>query len=241
MGHLNEIHNAEGYKVISGFGNIFVCDDTIEANKTIIFPDGWNNDTNLSFKVIFKYGHNCADDQTHMTLNSIPIVVNQYGTLIPLPIHEMDDSGTIKYKSLQPNTILEMYYTNDYDGNNNPAFVVIGNPIVLSSADYTYYADGYMGEWVPDWDNQIEITTASNTWTAPCDCWCQLVYYSANYYLTLNGKYVSVNDTSDRTVNNFLGIVRKGDVLVFERSNFSFNSSSQDKYRQFRAFPMKRI
>ena len=146
MAYVNNIHNIEGYKIISGFGNTFVCDKAIDANKTITFPDGWDNDTNLSFKVIFKYGHICADDQTHMTLNSIPIVVNQYGILIPLPIHEMNDGGPTVYKSLQPNTILEMYYTNDYDGNNNSAYVVIGNPIVLSSTDYTIYADGKVGE-----------------------------------------------------------------------------------------------
>ena len=140
MNVMNEFNNP---RVISGFGNTFICTSGVMDDKTINFPQGYENDEYIAFKVIFKNGHNCADDQTHMTLNSIPIVVNQYGTLIPLPIHEMDDSGTTKYKSLQSNTILEMYYTNDYDGNNNPAYVVIGNPIVLSSTDYTIYADGF--------------------------------------------------------------------------------------------------
>ena len=35
-----------------------------------------------------------------------------------------------------------MYYTSNYDGNNTPAFVIVGNPIVLSSNNYIIYADG---------------------------------------------------------------------------------------------------
>ena len=35
-----------------------------------------------------------------------------------------------------------MYYTSNYDGNNTPAFVIVGNPIVLSSDNYIIYADG---------------------------------------------------------------------------------------------------
>ena len=193
MGYINNIHNTEGYKVISGFGNTFVCDNAIDANKIITFPDGWNNDTNMSFKVIFKYGHNCADDQTHMTLNSIPIVINQYGTLIPLPIHEMDDSGTTKYKSLQPNTILEMYYTNDYDGNNNPAYVVIGNPIVLSSADYTIYADGSMKDCPPLGATYVQYPRTKS----PAEIWFlatwEVLDYGGAFFRTEGGNALPFN------------------------------------------------
>jgi hypothetical protein len=148
--YIDSINKNNEYNTLSAFGNIIICSDAISDDKTITFPVGYeySTDTNLSFKVLFKYGHNCVDDSTHMTLSpdggvtEIPVVVNKYGVLIPLPIHTMDESGTTVYKSLQANTILEMYYTSDYDGNNNPAFVVIGNPIVLSSDDYKIYADG---------------------------------------------------------------------------------------------------
>ena len=150
--YIDSINKNNAYNTLSAFGNIIICSDAISDDKTITFPVGYeySTDTNLSFKVLFKYGHNCVDDSTHMTLSpdggvtEIPVVVNKYGVLIPLPIHTMDESGTTVYKSLQANTILEMYYTSDYDGNDNPAFVVIGNPIVLSSDDYKIYADGYM-------------------------------------------------------------------------------------------------
>ena len=138
-------NTAEGYGLYGGFNSVFVCDNGISVAKQVNFPNGWTDDTNLSFKVLFKNGHNCADASTPMTLNGVAVVVNKYGTLIPLPIHEMDDGGTPIYKSLQPNTILEMYYTDNYDGADTPAYVIIGNPIVLSSADYTIYADGQMG------------------------------------------------------------------------------------------------
>lgn len=141
-------NTAEGYGLYGGFNSVFVCDDGISVAKQVDFPNGWTDDTNLSFKVLFKNGHNCADASTPMTLNGVAVVVNKYGTLIPLPIHEMDDGGTPIYKSLQPNTILEMYYTDNYDGADTPACVIIGNPIVLSSTDYTIYADGYEEEHI---------------------------------------------------------------------------------------------
>lgn len=89
----------------------------------------------MTFRVLFPYGHN---GQANMTLNGVDVVVNKYGTLIPLPYHNISST----YKSLQANTVLEMYYISNYDGNNTPAFVIVGNPIVLSSDNYTIYADG---------------------------------------------------------------------------------------------------
>ncbi len=146
MAFVNNVNSSNNFYAISAFGNTFLCDDEITDAKTVSFPEGYNEDSNLSFKVIFANGHNCANSSSNMTLNNKPVVVNKYGTLIPIPIHEMVEGGTTLYKTLQANTILEMYYTSDYDGIGNSAFVVIGNPIVLSSADYTIYADGKVGD-----------------------------------------------------------------------------------------------
>ena len=143
--YMDSINSDNNFYALSSFGNVLICSDSISNPKTVTFPNGYNLDTNLAFKVVFVNGHNCVDDSTPMTLNGVPVVVNKFGTLIPLPIHEMDESGTTVYKSVMPNCVLEMYYTSNYDGNNNPAFVVIGNPVVLSSADYTIYADGKIG------------------------------------------------------------------------------------------------
>ena len=146
--YIDSINKMDKNYPLSSFGNVLICSNAINANKTVTFPDGYELDSNLSFKILFKNGHNCANNSTHMTLSNgtkaYPIVVNKYGTLIPLPIHKMSESSTTVYKSLQPNTILEMYFDSTYgtDG----AFVVIGNPIVLSSDDYTIYADGKTDE-----------------------------------------------------------------------------------------------
>lgn len=144
--YMDSINSDNNFYALSSFGNVLICSDSISNPKTVTFPNGYNLDTNLAFKVVFVNGHNCVDDSTPMTLNGVPVVVNKFGTLIPLPIHEMDESGTTVYKSVMPNCVLEMYYTSNYDGNNNPAFVVIGNPVVLSSTDYTIYADGKIGD-----------------------------------------------------------------------------------------------
>ena len=130
------------FLAVSGFGNVFICENASHDDKTITFPSGYNLELNISFKVVFVNGHSKANDSSHMTLNNVPVVINRYGTLIPIPNHNI--TGTV-YDTLQPYTTLEMYYTNNYDGNDNPAFVVVGNPVVLSSADYTIYADGKIG------------------------------------------------------------------------------------------------
>lgn len=142
MSYINNVNTINGFTSISGFGNTFLCTNAINANKTVTFPDGYNQDLNISFKVIFKNGHRKTTSD-NMTLNNIPVVVNKYGTLTPIPNHEIT---TGNFSTLQPNTVLEMYYTNNYDGNNNPAFVVIGNPVVVSDIDYTIYADGKVGD-----------------------------------------------------------------------------------------------
>ena len=45
------------------------------------------------------------------------------------------------YSVLQANTVLEMYYT-ETGFSGNPAWVIVGNPVVLSSSTYTIYANG---------------------------------------------------------------------------------------------------
>lgn len=118
---------------------------SISTVKTITLPANSPYD-GQTFKLVFKNGHNCANASTPMTLNGKPVLVNVNGTLSALPIHTMTEGGETVYKSLQANTVLDIYYNANYNGNNNDAFVVIGNPVVLSSASYTIYADGYTYE-----------------------------------------------------------------------------------------------
>lgn len=139
---MDSIHKDNDFYTLSSFGNVFICNDNISDSKTITFPVGYNLDSNLSFKILFAKGHNCANSSTHLTLNDIPVVINKHGNLIPIPNHAMQERSSTVYKCLQPNTMLEMYYNSNYDGEGNSAFVVVGNPTVLSSTNYTIYADG---------------------------------------------------------------------------------------------------
>ena len=123
------------------YSPVLFASGTVNQSKTVVLPEGYNA-VPAAFKVVFPNGHNDASNLSALTLNGVAVVVNQNGTLVPIPHHAMTESGSTVYKVLQPNTVLEMYYTADYDGQSTPAFVIIGNPIVISSADYTIYADG---------------------------------------------------------------------------------------------------
>lgn len=62
------------------------------------------------------------------------VKVPKDGALVNFTAQNMGGSPTV-YKYLQAYTTLELLY----DGTN---FVIIGNPVVISSSDYTIYADG---------------------------------------------------------------------------------------------------
>lgn len=160
MAKFNHIDVRGTKKVPSAFGNVFISADSISAAKTVTFPDGYLNgatpEPNLAFKVVFANGHNAANASSYLSLNGVVVVSNQNGTLAPLPIHEMTEGGSTVYKVLNANTVLELYYTEDYDGSSHPAFVVVGNPLVLSSSTYSIYADG---------KSNIEIYSTTETKT----------------------------------------------------------------------------
>lgn len=140
--YINSINNNGTDYTLSSFGNIIVCSNGINDVKTVTFPNGFvntNPEPYLTFQVLFVNGHNCVDSTTYMTLNDYNIMVNKNGSLINLPIHKFTESSNVVYKSLQANTILNLFF----DGTQ---FVVIGNPIVLSSTDYTIYANGKVGD-----------------------------------------------------------------------------------------------
>ena len=149
MAKFNHIDVCGIKKVPSAFGNVFICSGSATDAKTVVFPDGYLNgatpEPNLAFKAVFPNGHNAANALSYLSLNGVVVVSNQNGTLAPIPIHSMTEGGSTVYKVLQPNTVLELYYTADYDGNQTPAFVIVGNPLVLSSSTYSIYANGQIG------------------------------------------------------------------------------------------------
>jgi hypothetical protein len=79
---------------------------------------------------------------------SIPVKANKNGSLVDV-LSKETESNVWKY--LQAYTTLELIFQSDYDGQGNSAFVIIGNPIVLSSETdgYTIYANGQYNEAFP--------------------------------------------------------------------------------------------
>jgi len=75
---------------------------------------------------------------------SVPLKVSKNGVLTDIFAHEV---LTNIWKYLQAYTVLDLIYLSDYDGNRNPAFIVKGNPILLSSSNYTIYANSKIEQW----------------------------------------------------------------------------------------------
>lgn len=79
-----------------------------------------------------------SNTSTGLTLNyngvKKSVKVPKNGTLANFVASDLGGSPTV-YKYLQAHTTLELLY----DGTQ---FIIIGNPVVLSSSDYTIYADG---------------------------------------------------------------------------------------------------
>lgn len=203
---------------------LVVASGTLSQAKTI--PLGYASDAKLAFKVVFPQGHNDATSADSLTLNGIAVVSNQNGTLAPIPHHAMTEGGSTVYKVLDPNTTLEMYYTADYDGNGTPAFVIVGNPLVLSSSSYSIYANGYNDNYnKPDWNNKqsIPLTNSSPSYTVPSDGWVAGRFYSNNN--TTTSLYISsvlVAIATNAVSYGFYGMVQmkvnKGDIVLFDGS-----------------------
>lgn len=161
---------------LAGAGNLFTVSGSLGGTKSLTLSDGFINngapEANLIVPLLFPNGHNDLGPSLYLEItvagvtNPIPVVSNQNGTLLPIPHHEMLEGGSTVYKVVDPNTILNVYYTADYDGSQNPAFVVVGNPLVLSSSTYSIYANGY-NDFVnncelSDWEDASISNNSSN-------------------------------------------------------------------------------
>lgn len=122
------------------------------ANQNIIAPSavitGREIDSNSSINVTFTGGITATNTTTPLTINynevDIPVKVGKNGSLVSVYAHETS-SGVYKY--LQAYTNLELVY----DGTQ---FIIVGNPILLSSAENVVHANGN------DKKNGIMATTA---------------------------------------------------------------------------------
>ena len=115
------------------FNNTFICSNASTEPKTITFPTSYNLNSNLAFKVVFVNGHDCGSATYNFTLNGKPVKMNNSGTYQNLPVIQ---NGSTFY-SIQPGMTLDLYYDNTQD-----AFVVVGNPVVISNSSEKVLADG---------------------------------------------------------------------------------------------------
>ena len=174
--------------VVSGLNNVCISNNLINEQKEIIIPNGFNplTDNYVSIKTVFIYGHQVSLLDTDFTVKckyangeyvekngapaEIPIYANRDGNLIKIPNHKFDDGVAIAYKYVQANTILEMYF--DPNADSDGAFVIVGNPIVLSSSSanesYTIYANGSFGDEPIGTIDAIYNENCPRGWL-PCD------------------------------------------------------------------------
>lgn len=115
------------------FNNTFICSNASTEPKTITFPTSYNLNSNLAFKVVFVNGHDCGSAAYNFTLNGKFIKMNNSGTYQNLPVIQ---NGSTFY-SIQPGMTLDLYYDSTQD-----AFIVVGNPVVISNSSEKVLADG---------------------------------------------------------------------------------------------------
>lgn len=113
-----------------GFNITLVCDNLRPTSaKTVTYPDGFSLLPYITFNVLFVNGFAAAN--TAMTINGIPVKVNDNGTLKDLPkVGANNDVLPYGY-------VLPLYY----DATNN-RFIIVGNPILTCNSDYMVFANG---------------------------------------------------------------------------------------------------
>lgn len=134
--------NSDTFNTLLAFEHTFINTQSIDADKWIDFPLGYDIRDDMSFKVIFEYGH-CATTSfpVGMTINQCPVYVNQSGVIAPFMPFESPIQSITHPMYLQANTCLELYQTSVVGV---ASYVIVGNPIVYKSDDgmTVYYADG---------------------------------------------------------------------------------------------------
>jgi hypothetical protein len=153
-------------------GGYSAVSSTISASTTVIDNIPIANDS--SIKVMFTadiLDTNATGGITPLTITyngvSIPVKASKNGSLVDLLAYEVQ---TNVWKYLQAYTSFELIYQSDYDGQGNSAFIILENPIVLSSDDYTIYANGYIDCHIARYyvngntNIKINLKTVFNSW-----------------------------------------------------------------------------
>jgi len=188
---------------------------TISASSTTV--SGLPIKRGSCVKILFTSAITGSDTSTAMAITyngtSIPVKVGKQGSLSNFVAHEINSA----YYYLQAYTTLELIF----DGTQ---FIIVGNPVVLSSSDYTIYADG--SKRIYPYVSNSRITVSGASWTATEDVWVIFSEFSAignDFNLLLNGVIVSTEAESQNIykMSTFSGLVKKGDTISISRNSFS--------------------
>lgn len=169
--YIDSINSQNTDYAISSFQETLINAQPNDMVKTIDFSSGYNLDSNLSFNIMFKNGHICSANNKPMTLNGKAIKVYSYSDptlLVDLPMNTFDS----KIWTLRPNTSLELYY-------NGEQFIVVGNPIVYTTDDCDYYANGKV-------EYKKSIVTTQNTVNDSCNVLLQGNQIGSSGYYNVN-------------------------------------------------------
>lgn len=133
------------FQVAAARGDVIICNTAFNAApaatadiKAATYYEG------LTVRVMFKFGHIGSSFTFNLNeLGALPIYVIKDGTPVLMTNHALNrGTGTYNWYC-QEYTTLELMYTIIGD---QPAWMVVGNPVVLSKSSdtegYTVYADG---------------------------------------------------------------------------------------------------
>lgn len=165
MGYLNSVTKGSTDYAFNGGSQFIVCSGggSNGSQYTFTNPTGFavtDSDFNKSITYRFLFqncwfsttstttvtlgGKKIMSVQPDLTNSSIDPASN--GLIQPLPRHQMTINASNRYYAITANTVLEMYYDSSLDSNNG-AWVIVGNPIVMSASNYTVYANGLIEQW----------------------------------------------------------------------------------------------
>ena len=193
--YIDSINSQNTDYAISSFQETLINSQANNAVKTIVFPNGYNFDSNLSFNIMFENGHTCTANNEPMTLNGKVIKVYSYDDPTKLVNLPMISVGNNIIWTLKPNTSLELYY----DGEQ---FIVVGNPIVYATNDCDYYANGKV-------EYKKSIVTTQNKINQSCNVLLQGNQVGSSGYYNVNtacGNTLTFNScTGVLTATKFCG------------------------------------
>lgn len=160
-----------------------MCTTALATNKAVSIS-GFTLKDGVTVEVFFVNGHyvSSASDAFTLNINALgakKIYVCKDGSQILMPNHsiERSESGdsTAHNWYIQPNTTLKLMYLSSLDSGNG-GFVILGNPIVLSSSDYIIYSDGF---------NEIEFANNQNELSD----WYDFYTYNENSWIMPSAPY----------------------------------------------------